>query len=320
MLTEAATGPFCVTPVLAAAGGAEVVYAMARDSVYGTAAEAAGQVRQVAAALGRGEDRIIVVADRGEIRHPIDVVTNAGMVRPIDADLLGKLSHAGAVTVMCEAWELRPGDIDVEYCERHGIPVAGVWEDFGGFNVFRSCGQLALKMCFDAGLEVAGNRLLVVSPDHFGPVIAAALRANGAVATVLASVAELDRAGVAAADGLVLADYTTSSELLSTGNSPSLHELAEWNPGLPVVQFTGSSSGGEMRRAGLRPYPGEELAARRMARTLGHLGPRPVAYLNAMGLKVGELLWRRRLRGDGFGEYTALVQELVPGAARAEAP
>jgi hypothetical protein len=52
VLTEAATGPYVVTPVLAALAGAADVVALTRDTRYGTAAEVTRQTLALAAAAG----------------------------------------------------------------------------------------------------------------------------------------------------------------------------------------------------------------------------------------------------------------------------
>ena len=94
-------------------------------------------------------------------------MTNVGWVRPLDEQLIGRLGPRGVVSYMCEAWEFRAGDVDIEACTQQGVPVAGVGEDFDGLNVFRSTGQLALKLLFEAGLEVANNSFIVISSDPF---------------------------------------------------------------------------------------------------------------------------------------------------------
>ena len=52
VLTEAATGAYAVTPVIAALAGAEHVYAFTRPTRYGSVEEVARQTRELAAAAG----------------------------------------------------------------------------------------------------------------------------------------------------------------------------------------------------------------------------------------------------------------------------
>jgi hypothetical protein len=314
VLTEVGSGAFATTPVIAAAAGARAVYALTRDSAFGSTRAVSEQMAAIAAAAGVDPGRLHVCLDRGDVPGGVDIVTNLGFVRPIDRGLLGRLSPYGVVSLMCESWEARAGDVDFAACAELGVPVAGVWEDFGGLSVFRSCGQLAVKMCFEAGLEIAGNRIVVVSPDHFGPVIEAALLANGARVARVASAAGLSAEVMNGTDAVVLADYTRGDTALGGSDGPGAAELAAWCPGLVLVQFAGVADVPALRAAGVAVYPREQLAPRRMARTLGHLGTRPVVYLHAAGLKVGELLWRERRFGDPPGSFAALVQPM--GAQR----
>ena len=312
VLTEAGTNAYAVTPVLAALAGSAGVYALTGDSAFGAVSDVVRQVEELAVAAGVAQDRIRILTDRADVPDGIDLVTNLGFVRPVDREILGKLSPAGVVSCMYEAWELRPEDVDLQACGQMGVPVAGVWEDFEGIDVFRSCGPLAVKMCFDAGLEVAGNRIAVMSSDRFGPVIASGLRANLAEVLLVSSATELGRAGVDRLDAVVVAEYSAGTSVLDGGRE-LLEALQGASPGLVVVQFAGELPLDRLQALGIRVYPGIPLGPHRMMFTLAHLGPRPVVYLHAAGLKVGEVLWRGRAEQTPQAEFAALVQEVTGG-------
>ena len=179
VLTEAATGPYSATAVMAALAGA-TVHAIARDSPHASSELAVEAVDELATLAAVPRDRIHFHPDRSSLPNDLDIITNAGHVRPLDAQIIDRLGPFGVVSVMFEAWELRPGEIDLSLCKRRNVPVAGVWEVFDTLGVFASCASLALKLCFEAGLEVTGNKIVVISDDPFGDVIALGLRANRA--------------------------------------------------------------------------------------------------------------------------------------------
>ena len=312
VLTEAGTNAYAVTPVLAALAGSASVYALTGDSPFGAVSDVVRQVEALAITAGVTPGRIRILTDRADVPDGIDIVTNLGFVRPVDRELLEKLSPVGAVSCMYEAWELRPEDVDLRACRQMGVPVAGVWEDFGGMDVFRSCGPLAVKMCFEAGLEVAGNRMAVISSDRFGPVIASGLRANLAEVLLVSSAAELGRAGVNGLDAVVVAEYSAGTSAVDDGRE-LLGALAGAGPGLVVVQFAGELPLDRLQALGIHVYPGLSVGPHRMMFTLAHLGPRPVVYLHAAGLKVGEVLWRGRAEHSPQAEFAALVQEVSGG-------
>lgn len=315
VLTEAGSRQYAVTPIIAALAGAEV-YALTRDSAYASVSEVQRQVAIMADVAGIGTSRIHILTDREWIPTRLDLITNLGFVRPVDAALIDRLGPNGVVSYMCEAWEMREGDIDFVACETTGVPVAGVWEDFDGLDIFRSCGQLALKLCFEAGLEVAGNRLILISPDQYGPVIESALEANLAKAFRLASAADLTEVLVANADAIIVADYNSEDTILGAGSGPSAAELAGWNPGLQVIQFAGCNNVAALTAVGLRLFPKQQLVPRRMAFTLAHLGVRPTMLLHAAGLKVGELLWGARAGAAVSERFRRLVQPMNAAAER----
>ena len=309
VLTEAASVVYASTAVIAAAAGAEV-YALTANSPYGTIPEVLQQVTTMADSVGAGRDRIHILTDRSSVPRGLNIITNLGFVRPVDVDLLERLAPDGAVSYMCEAWEVREGDVDLAACDRMGVPVAGVWEDFDQLNVFRSCGQLAVKMCFEAGLEVAGNRLIVISGDKFGPTIALALEANLASVSSISSASDLSESLVAEADAIIVADYSTGAAILGGGAGPSIADLKRWNPELTVIQFAGVNDVALLREAEVRVFPDQQLQPHRMAFTLAHLGVRPTILLHTAGLKVGELLWRARSSGTIDPRFRELIQPM----------
>ena len=309
ILTEAGSREFAVTPVIAAAAGAEV-WALTHDSAYGSVAEVLEQVTTVANVTGVGMERIRVLTDRALVPAGLDVITNLGFVRPIDAPLIERLGPNGVISYMCEAWELRAGDVDLAACQASGVPVAGVWEDFDGLDIFRSCGQLVVKLCFEANLEVAGNRFVLIGSDRFGAVISAALEANLAEVARLASAASLTEELAANADAIIVADYDNEDTILGADSGPSATRLAGWNPGLLIIQFAGRNDAAALTAAGLRVFPAQQLEPRRMAFTLAYLGVRPSVLLHTAGLKVGELLWRARAGVPIAERVRALVQPM----------
>jgi hypothetical protein len=291
--TEAGSGPFLYSPLAAALAGADRVIAVAPDSRYATHSETAEAVSRSARAWSVDAGRIHIVASRNDVPAGIDVFMNLGFLRPLDRALLARGSERAVVSYCSEAWEYRPGDLDLDFCQQRGISVAGVNENFDGFGVFDSCGSLALKLLFEAGIEVAGCRIAVLSGDPFGEVIERALVANGADAVQLSGAAQLNESLVASLDALVVASFSPLPDVLAASPLPP-QALAECNPALKIVAFAGSLDVAALAAAGVACHPAEQLAPYRMARTLSHLGVRPVVALHSLGLKVGELLCRQR--------------------------
>src|SRR2546426_12830605 len=84
VLTEAASGAYVVTPVLAAMAGARRVFALTRTTThYGTAEQIRAQTLDLARLAGVEAQIEIVTEKTPEIFAVADIVTNSGHVRPI---------------------------------------------------------------------------------------------------------------------------------------------------------------------------------------------------------------------------------------------
>lgn len=285
VVTEAATGAFACTPVLAALSGAHVI-AHAKASAFGSMAEASDQVLELARTFD--VEKHIVIAE--EKMHPdmrgADIVINAGHLRPLDKAFLEHIGRQTVVSYMCEGWEVRPGDIDLDFCKQSEIPVYSTDEDAWGMGVFSMCGMLAVKLYLEAGLELSKNRVLVISSDKFGPVIENAL-GHFAHCVRLYSPNQDPSIPEGPWDAVVVAEYTDSRVIL--GETVSFKEFCSvLNPGAVVIQFAGKNDVQQLEALKVSVYPNQPLAPHRMSKTLAYLGTLPVVRLQAMGLKVGQ--------------------------------
>jgi hypothetical protein len=308
VLTEAGSGPFLYSPLIAASAGAGRVAVIAPDSPYASHSETRARLEACFAAGGLPLSVLEIHSRREDVGDGIDLFLNLGFVRPIDAAMIARASPAAVISYMSEAWEFRPGDVDLEACAGAGIPVAGVNENFAGFGVFDSCGQLAIKLLFEAGVEVAGCSIVTIGGDRFGEVVDSALRANGAASKLVAGSSGLAANDLAGVDALVIATYSEDRDLLG-GVSPG--ELAALNPSLKIVSLVGGFDRAGFEKAGIACFPpGAASGPHRMTRTLADLGDRPVLALHSLGIKVGELLYRKKKEGAEFGRFADLVQPL----------
>src|ERR1700676_1598125 len=171
VLTEAASGAYRVTPVLAAMAGAKAVYAVTRPSRHGTVEEIAATTHALGCVAGVHE-RITVVAEiQRDLVAQADIVTNSGHVRPIDAERVGWMKPAAVIPLMYEAWEFRRGDVDLAACRSRGIAVAGTNERHGAIDVFSYLGMMAAKLLLDGGVAVHGSRILLLCDNPFLPFL-----------------------------------------------------------------------------------------------------------------------------------------------------
>lgn len=304
IFTEAASGYFMFTSIIAALAGAQKVYALAKDSRHGKAADICDATMFLARHL-KIEDRIEILfsRDASEIGSA-DIVTNLGHVRPIDKILLGRFKKTVVIPLMFEAWEFRPEDLDLSECRRIGIPVLATNEDHPLLETFKYLGNLALKLLFELDVEVIGSHVLVLGSGKFGTPIVESLRKAGARVShlvterpeVLASIKARD--ALSNCDGLVVAEHVSRAQLIGPDGPITGRDLAKLNSGLVIAHIAGNVDQRDIERFGIQYRPKRLAGPGYMSVATDYLGPRPVIDLHTAGLKIGEIMARARIEGQ----------------------
>lgn len=290
VLTEAATGAYAVTPVLAALAGADRVLCLTRDTRYGTAAAATEETCRLAELAGV-VSRLEVHRERSpELFARADVVTNSGHVRPIDRQVVQWLRTGAVVPLMFEAWEAEAGrlDVDLRALAARGIPVAGTNERHPAVDVFSYLAPMATKLLMDAGVAVRGSRILVLCDNPFGPYLESGLRSAGA--HVLLTSDPPEHCSETIPDAVLVAMRPRNEAVL--GSTSARWMASRW-PGSFVTQFWGDLDRTAFEEAGVACWPVPAPAHGHMGILPSGLGPEPVVRLQAGGLKVAEVLRRR---------------------------
>ncbi|MFW5469149.1 hypothetical protein ACOCJ4_03795 [Knoellia sp. CPCC 206435] len=286
VLTEAATGAYAVTPVLAALAGAQV-WALGNASPHASASEVAAATLQLARSAGVVH-RVDIVRDTSpDLLSRVDIVTNSGQVRPIDAAMISALRPSCVVPLMYESWEYRSSDLDLEACRDRGMLVAGTNERHPDVDVFSFLGPLALHHLHSAGLAVRGCRIIVLSDNEFAPFILAGLECCGADVVLARRLTPevLDPVP----DAVVVAMTPRAQPVLTSAEA---RMLAEGAPGTVIAQFWGDIDRARLSQLQVPIWPPRAPAAGHMAVLLSDIGPDAVVRLQAAGLKVGEVLAR----------------------------
>ena len=328
VLTEAASGPYLATPVLAALAGAERVIAVTRDSRWATAAEVAAATHALANEAGVGDRLQVVTAVDAALAGAADVVTNTGFVRPIDARLVAWLRTTAAVALMFEPWEGRDGEVDLDACRARGVVVLGTNEHEPPCDMRPYTAALAVRLLFDVGVEVAGSRVLVLGGQALlGRPMADVLRAMSAEVVAFASSREaspdegvqaygdLGPADIEALDAVVVADHQERTLLLGPGGLVDPAALAVASPGVAVALVCGAVDGEALARSGIAHAPDWRRLQPHgtMHASPAILGPGPVLHLYAAGLAVGAAAARARRAGASPEEAERLALATSPG-------
>ena len=308
VLTEAASGAYAVTPVLAAFAGARV-NAFTRSTRYGSAADVEAQTMALARAAGIA-DRIQVSSElTPAMISAADIVTNSGHLRPLDARLITSMKVGSVISLMYEVWELRPEDVDLAAAEQRAIPVAGTNERHPALDVFSYLGPLAVSLLHDSGVPVYRNSILLLCDNDFAPFIEKGLHGAGAQVTLAADLRALEPS---AYDAVLLSMHPRPGSEFGQEHAAAIARIA---PGAVVAQFWGDIDRPAFASAGIIVTPATAPRPGHMGVLLSDLGPDPIVRLQTGGLKVGEILWRARAAGMNAAQAVARVVESGFGQA-----
>jgi len=303
VLTEAATGYYLLTPVIAAIAGAKRVYALTRDSLYGKAVDVRDKLMQLAERWSIANRIEVVFSRESPLIGQADIVTNLGFVRPLDAAFLRRLKATAVIPLMWETWEYRPEELDLAECRRLGIPVLGTNEHHPDLRIFEYIGHIALKLLFALEIEIFRSRVAVIGSGKFAEQVLTTLRDTGAEITLLSTQVDgvlnsaMAHQVLQQAEAVVVVEPHISRSLIGPRGEISANELYMLNPSLVIAHICGGVDRASLEAVGFRCYPNSFAAPGHMSVATDYVGPRPLIDLHTAGLKVGELLARARTRG-----------------------
>jgi hypothetical protein len=303
VLTEAASAYYALTPLIAAQAGAARVLAMGRDTRYGSFQEVTGRITELADAMNLA-GRIEFLSKRDDHRiADADIVTNLGMVRPLDASFLGMLNRRAVVPLMWETWEFRPEDLDLSECLRLNIPVLGTNEHHPDLQIFPYVAQTAVKLLHEAGFEIFRSRIALAGHGEFASLSQSLLERMGAEVQFADSAAAGSlrepafQRFLTNADALLVVDHHHRRSLIGSDGELTAAELAELNPAIGVVHISGGVDGESLSNAGVLCWPQRFAPAGYMSAATDYVGPRALIDLHAAGLRVGQEMLKGKRQG-----------------------
>jgi hypothetical protein len=292
ILTEAATGAYSVTPILAALAGAKRVYAVTKQSRYGSVDDVIKDTMSLAE-LGGVANQIQIETVLPSDLSQFDIVTNSGHLRPIGPVLINALPQRCVLALMFEAWEFRSTDIDLAACRQRNIPIVGVNERHVSVDVFSFLGPLAVNMLHEAGIAVYSSKIAILSDNDFGIFISRSLASLGA-----------DIAMFKHPDSIPIGDWDAVLVALKPGiedriDAVSARKIASVAPTTAIVQMWGDIHRGAVEAEGLTLWPAQSPSRGHMAVLLSAIGPEPIVRLQAGGLRAAEWVFRGNEIGSG---------------------
>jgi hypothetical protein len=286
VVTEAATGDYACTAVVAALAGARVT-AFARDTRrHGTARDAATQTLGLARLAGVREQITVVDVITPAHLADCDILTNSGHLRPITGEMIAALPQRAVIGLMFEGWEFRGDDLDLAAARARGIRIAAVNERHRDVGVFPFLGPLCLRLLQDAGFHAPGSNVAIVCDNPFAPFLRDGLAMAASEVELAPSIAALRPNGW---DAVVISLNPAVNPPLGAAGFAALKAAA---PRAIVAQFWGDLDRDAARAEGFRVVPTAPPTPGHMGILLNALGHEPIVRLQTGGLRAAELIFR----------------------------
>jgi len=315
VLTEAASGFFALTPIIAAVAGADFVYTITKNSRYGRASDILKNLNDLAV-IWEVHDKIFNLPSKNHnYISKADIITNLGHVRPLTKSFLERLKPTAVIPLMWETWEYRPADLDLRECNRLGIPVLGTNENHPNLKTFDYVGILALKILLDLELEICNSYILLIGNSLFANIINKYLIMNGSNCIFFPDINQFNnhqlKSNLINIDAIIVADQS-NEEIIGYKSLLLPETINQLNPGIAVVHICGNIDSDAIINSKISLYPKFIAPTGYMSLSTEYLGPKPLIDLHTAGLKVGEVLAKARLRGLCKNEAIKLALEKSP--------
>lgn len=313
ILTEAATGNWAYTPFIAALSGA-TVFCFTKNSKYGTTKEIICNFNTLSKFFGVQKKVHVYKKITKEIISKADIVTNSGLLRPIDKKFINSMKKTAVISLMWEPWEFREQDLDLVNCMKQGIAVLGVNEDNPILNIAKYNGKNILKILSANKISIKRKNIILVVENRIHSHVIKALISHGANLVLVSELMcdELNDFNVLVVHDLKspkIMSFLKKCDLVIINSAPlkkkiiggkhglSISFLKKINPDIRILIYFGNVDYQGIKKAKLVCIPIKNPGLGHMPWTLDFLGPNPTIELNALGLKVGELLAKNRLSG-----------------------
>lgn len=294
ILTEAASNIFIVTPLIALMAKAKKVYAISQTTQYGTFVSIKKNTQKVAVKMGLQNSSLeIIHKNKFKDYDKVNIITNLGHVRPIDEKILSLLKKDTVISYMCESWEYRPDDLDLKLCNKYGILVYGINEEYPLVNCFREIGLIALKLIFESKISLLDTQIAIISRDKFGITILKTIRQFNKKAILFNKFDKNLANQLNNLDLLIVADYKYPGTIIGSKGIIRPSILKKQSPNVKIIQVCGNNHLKEIKAKAIPVYPVIELSPIRMSNTFGDISYKSIIRLYTGGFKVGEITFKK---------------------------
>ncbi|MEK9613581.1 MAG: hypothetical protein VW080_06620 [Flavobacteriaceae bacterium] len=327
VITEAASLEYQLMPLLAARAGAHVI-ALGKDTRYGAFDQIKKEIESKAIELRVGDKIEVLHLEEFERWSWGDIITNSGMLRPLNSEVISQLKSTAVIPLLWETWEFRPSEIDIESCQKHHIPVIGTDEGFEPINMFFYPGMLAIHILNHLRVDYSSDTIALFGGELPGTLIANHLCSLNQSVLWFADDYRKDLTEripytYDQVDSLfkkhdikivLLAEHSNPKLLIGSEGLLNPENLKKDQNPTKIGHLCGNVNLNEIKENELFIYP-ENVASFGYLSVLPNIfGSTPMLKLFSGGLKVGEIASRSRLSGDSVD--SAIQKTLTHGVGQ----
>jgi len=307
VITEAATGNYVVTPIIAALAGAEV-YAFTKSSRFGTTDEVVYQTNYLSKKLNISHKIHIVNELNNSMLSNADILTNTGFLRPINKNIIENLNNKCVIPLMWEPWEFREEDIDLEACIEKGIKVYGTNESDFRLRTIEYIGFTILYFLLQFKLSPFSAKVLLVGCNKFvNPVKNVLLKNNYEVEIV--SIYQ-NKINTKEYNAIILLEH--QNDILLIGSQNSFINKNDISSNQVVIHICGNV---DFTNSKFIKIPEKPARFGYMSFTTDYIDNMAVIDLHTAGLKVAEGMLKAKHLGLQGLKYKNFMESNYPALA-----
>jgi hypothetical protein len=312
ILTEAASGFWAFLPFIAAKSNAKEVICITKDSKFGNIQQIKNNFSKLKNYFD--EKSVITVYDKLDrsLINKADVVTNSGHVRPINKNFISNMKQSSVISLMWEPWEFRDSDLDLRECWKNKIAILGVNEEINDLNIMKYDGQTIIKILNENKIIIKNKKIILIAENNSAHYMIKSLLSEGSEIFVITETMEneFDYVNVIGknlndknveqflkiCDVIIINSEPLSKQIIGD-DGISISKLSNLCPNVSIFVYFGRVDYKQLSNSSLSFSPKHNPGSGYMSWNTDILGPRPVIELNTLGLKVGEILSRNKLKG-----------------------
>lgn len=248
-------------------------------------------------------DRINIVNNIEDVPlEETDIVTNTGFIRPINRNIIERLSSNCVIPLMWEPWEHRPAELDIDACVDKGIKVYGTNESDERLRTMEYIGFIVLYWLLESKKSPFSAKVLILGTHEFVEPISSVLQKNNYHFKTITDY-NVD-VNIEDYNCVVIAEYKSDQMIIGEDAVIDKDDITDQK----IIHISGNICLNDYKFCmpkNPRPFP-------YMSFTTDFIDKKAVIDLHTAGLKVAEGLLNANTLGLEGSEYKEFMERNYP--------